>query len=232
MDRYNFNTNRRNSNCSGPGRPAAGMTLLEVVVALAIVSILAGAMVPIIVAQVDRENYLKTVKELDTLSDGLDAYFEDHGAFPVSLESSDFLGRYVQTGVDRDTITDAWGGARLYGYVLSRNKDMATIISVGPNGIAEQGKADDIMCKVYGAVAGNRRTRTQLDLIALALEQFLAGGKSLTGNWLGVDRENLGLGTEFDRDGFGTPFKSAGDCISIRSAGPDRRFNTGDDLTL
>jgi prepilin-type N-terminal cleavage/methylation domain-containing protein len=211
-----------------------GLTLLEVVVAVAIVSILAGAMVPMIVAQADREKLLGTIRELDTLDSALAAYFGDHGAFPAALDAPDFLGVYLAPGVNQEAITDAWGADRTYRYFCSQGREgeRALLLSVGPDGQFDRGEGDDITCRVYGAVAGNRRTRARLDLISGALERFLAGGGQLAGDWQRTDRAALGLGPTFERDGFGTPFQSSSQPLSIRSAGADRRFHTEDDLTL
>lgn len=54
---------------------------------------------------------------------------------------------------------------------------------------------------------------------------------SLTGNW-STDRVTLGLGSEYQTDGYGTDFSLDPSTYVLRSAGADRTMNTADDLTL
>jgi len=67
-------------------RGEAGFTLMELVVALAIVAIMAGTIAPMAYNQVKRARKDATLRELDTLTDGLLAFYEDTGRFPTEGE--------------------------------------------------------------------------------------------------------------------------------------------------
>lgn len=64
----------------------SGFTLMELVVALAIVAIMAGTIAPLAYNQVKRARKEATLIELATLNDGLVAFYEDTGRFPSEGE--------------------------------------------------------------------------------------------------------------------------------------------------
>ncbi len=63
-----------------------GFTLIEVVIAVAIVAILAGAVVPMAFRQIVKAKEEATAIELNTISDGLVEFYEDTGRFPSEGE--------------------------------------------------------------------------------------------------------------------------------------------------
>lgn len=209
-----------------------GFTLLEAVVTITILAVLASIAVPMVVAEADREARTKTRRELQALAAALEAYFADHGEFPRKLTEDDFLDVYLSAGVDQDAVRDQWGERRTYHYERDEHKLAVVVTSVGPNGRYDGGGEDDLVCRVSGVPVGNRRTRSKLDVIGAALARFIAAGGELKGEWKKHDREALGLGPEFERDGFGRAFRTEKDVISVRSAGADGKFDTKDDLTL
>ncbi len=62
--------------------------------------------------------------------------------------------------------------------------------------------------------------------------QLIFEPATLIGDWALVDRDRLGLGAEYDNDGWGTPFISVAGTLSVFSAGPDRIPYTADDITF
>lgn len=211
-------------------RRAAGFTLIELIVVLGVMSILLAAAVPLAGAAIDAERRSEVRQALQQIDAALQDFYYDHAAFPASLGDSTFLGVYLGGGVGGRTIQDPWGvGAGLiYSVVAATNT--ARVHSRGENGRDDGFAAEEWSVAVPGAVAGLRRTHERMRLILAALAQRLAGGGSLTGNW-STDRAAMGLGSDYQNDGFGTAFSLDAATKTLRSAGPDRAFGTADDLT-
>lgn len=208
----------------------SGFSLLEVVVVIAIVGILAGTAAPLVNGAIDQQRRAGVQGELADLSEALQDYYYDHGAFPMSLDATDFLGVYLVPGVDGTAVVDGWGFAPTYAYVRTLSPDIAIVRSVGPDGAYDAGGDDDIELSVPGSVPGSRRTRERMRVIVEVLASFLESGGTLTGDWT-ADRTNMGLGAPYHDDGFGTPFRLDAATYVLQSAGPDRVLGTADDLT-
>lgn len=204
-----------------------GFTLIELIVVLAVMSILLGSMVPLLSATQAAERYSIVEGELDALGDSLTAYYYDQGSFPTSLTQVGFYGTYVLPGVDDDRLRDEWGGKTYYRLSTTTNPDTITVYSVGDDGADAGASAEQWKVAVSGAEPGNRRTRIKMRIIAGAMSDFLASGGTLTGTW-SADRVALGLGQEYQADGFGTDFLLQS--YVLRSAGADRQAGTSDDL--
>ena len=212
-------------------RPRArGFTLVEVIVVLAVMALLVGAALPLTTSLIDRDRETEVNNELAAIAQALDDYYFDHGSFPTSVSDAAFLNVYLQGGVNGTAIRDSWGGNVDYLYSRTSNPDTATVYSRGTNGIDDGVANETLKVVVSGAVAGNRRTRDRIRVIVEALGNFLEGGGTLTGTWA-TDRVNLGLGSEYATDGFGTAFTLSATTYVLRSAGADRALNTADDLT-
>ena len=56
---------------------------MEVIIAVAIVSIMAGALAPVIYHEINMARSAATSRELDLLKDGLLDFYEDTGRFPA-----------------------------------------------------------------------------------------------------------------------------------------------------
>lgn len=108
-------------------RHRGGFTLMEIVVAVAIVAILAAAVTPLAYREITRAREEATLDELAALRQGLLDFYHDTGRFPSETEglgalltdpgAAGWRGPYVggNSGVPlAETTTDAWGGTYLY----------------------------------------------------------------------------------------------------------------------
>lgn len=211
------------------GVKQSGFTLIEVVIVLLVISILAGTIAPLASATVRAERIERVQSELEELTDALTAYYYENAAFPASLDATDFLGVHLSSGVDRGRIRDEWGGA-FYRVSRSTNPDTWVIWSIGEDAVNSGSGSEDFVVTVSGSAAGDKRTRERLRIIAASLAEFIAGSGTLTGNWT-TDRAAMGLGAEYQSDGYGTDFRIDASTRVVRSAGSDRQFSTADDLT-
>ncbi len=211
-------------------RCSKGFTLIELIVVIAVISILAGTLIPLVSAT-QRARHIDTVlQELETIADALDSYYFENGSFPSSLTASGFYGSFLLPGVEDARIKDEWGGG-YYKVFASSDPDVMTVYSVGENGRDDGASSETFKVVVRGEHPGNRRTRERMRIIASVLAVYLSGGGILTGTW-STDRAAMGLGSEYQKDGFGTDFTLSASTLLLRSAGADRSFNTSDDLTL
>jgi hypothetical protein len=160
----------------------------------------------------------------------LENHWFDKASFPTTLAATTFLGVYLQPGTGNTSIYDSWGGYVQYRYVVSAAAGTATVYSRGENGVDNGAANEEFKVIVYAAVPGLLKTRQRMRVIVETLANFLEAGGTLTGTWA-TDRTAMGLGAEYATDGFGTAFTLTPSTLTLRSAGPDRRMNTTDDVT-
>lgn len=167
---------------SSTGRPRArgGFTLIEVIVVVAILSILAASLAPLVAAQIDQARRQATEDHLEVLADGLRAYERDVNAFPPdtgddvadlgeleadTLGLTDWNGPYVTARWDAgDYASDAWGGTIDYAYTPGA----ATALLTSPGRDGAPATADDIALTVvrdYGGV--QRRVEVTYETLKL-----------------------------------------------------------------
>lgn len=79
-------------------KAAAGFTLLEMLVVVAILMLLAGLILAAINAARDRAKHLKVKQAVVQLKTALDAYYADYSGFPHITEENSILGPYYVTG--------------------------------------------------------------------------------------------------------------------------------------
>jgi len=142
---------------------AAGFTLIEIIVVIAVISILAGTMVPSVVSQMDHHRAKATRDEMQALyqavvgtpDSGGDGYLADMGGLPASLTDlvqqgsqpgyalhlagvgMGWEGPYLVGGfADGSWLTDAWGHNYTY------NAATGQVTSPGRDG--QTGTSDDI----------------------------------------------------------------------------------------
>lgn len=100
----------------------SGFSLLEIIVALAIMTIVVGAAIPVISVSIDRSKKEETRNELNALKTAVEGYFEDLWAFPPDLNNllqnlsgaSGWVGPYISPPLSKHGSTlpvvdkDAW----------------------------------------------------------------------------------------------------------------------------
>jgi general secretion pathway protein G len=161
---------------------AYGFTLIELVMLLAIVSIMAAVVAPLLAEQIDRQRTSSTKVHLNTLSDALRAYHLDVDSFPTdSGDDSADLGQLVsnnagaggwngpylsQAYFSGDYAVDPWGSSIDYAHTGGTN----TALLTSPGTDHTLGSADDIQLSVHmNAHSMERRirdTNERLKLIA------------------------------------------------------------------
>ncbi|MBM3253702.1 MAG: prepilin-type N-terminal cleavage/methylation domain-containing protein [Candidatus Omnitrophica bacterium] len=137
----------------------AGFTLIELIVVMAIIIILAGAVSG--TSQIARKKALtsKTKAAISSLETALSMYETDCGVFPPSGNSnmvSELIGPSTQTGWNGPYMTfksselsggafiDPWGSPYVYTNPGAHNTSSVDIYSLGPNKTDESGTGDDI----------------------------------------------------------------------------------------
>ena len=127
-------------------KTASGFTLIEIVIAVAMVAVLAGAMVPLVFREIQATREDATLEELKAIRTGLLECYEDTGRFPTEAEGlaalvadpgiNGWQGPYVG-GAQGDPAVevndDSWGAQ--YSYDLDPTTDpvgAADVVIVSP----------------------------------------------------------------------------------------------------
>jgi len=142
---------------TNPTNPSArsrrrGFTLIEVLLVLVILVILAGMAVTAY-GPMQRSAYMRAAKtQIGAFRVPLSAYWLDMGDFPATAQGLDALrmapadmgggGRWMGPYLDIDVPNDPWGRPYQYQYPGVVDPTMASIWSMGPDGI--NGSQDDI----------------------------------------------------------------------------------------
>jgi prepilin-type N-terminal cleavage/methylation domain-containing protein len=207
-----------------------GFTLIELIVVLAVLSVLLGAAVPLAGAVVEADRRQEARRELADIAAALESYYVEHASLPTGLSDATFLGLHLQPGVGGTTLVDAFGAGQPYLYSVDNVANTATVRSRGENGI-DDGLAEEHLVVVHGSVPGVARTYQRFRLIVEVLANHIESGGAVAGSWPSL-RAAIGLGAAYDRDGFGTVFDWDAATHTLTSAGPDRALGTADDITL
>ena len=164
---------------SQPVRTSA-FSLIELIVAVTIMAILAGAAVPITSKVLTYRARQATSTELQTLSDASAAYFRDTSAIPADIESllvvpkgtSGWSGPYLP-GVVTDSITgltgyqvDAWSRA----YTTGVSGDVLTITSMAED--AKKATSDDLSIQLDVTPIRREMTVDRLETINQAVTLY------------------------------------------------------------
>jgi type II secretory pathway pseudopilin PulG len=140
--------------------------MIEVIVVLAIVSVLAAIVVPLATVFEDRAREEATREEMQGIERALVAWYEDHGAFPDHLDSLAVRG-YLDADFDTDAhTTDAWHET----YDYSPAGMTADLVSAGVDRTPSTG--DDLALTVTGTRHARRETRDEMETIHVALRHY------------------------------------------------------------
>jgi general secretion pathway protein G len=121
--------------------PAAGFTLLELLVVMVIIGLLAGFVAPRYFAQVGKSQVKVARAQLDALDKALDQFRLDVGRYPTTEEGLNALvaqpsgeaswaGPYLKKGVP----ADPWGRAYVYAQPGTHNGNDFDLQSYGKDG--------------------------------------------------------------------------------------------------
>lgn len=173
----------------------SGFTLIEIIVAVAIVAVLAGAITPLVFRELLQAREEATLRELRALSSGLVAFYEDTGRLPSQAEGlaalvvdpvvAGWQGPYVGGGRGdpvAEATTDAFGRAYVYDlapWTSPAGLADAIIASGGSDGVITSrttgglwtvaGDGDDLLeLVVLGPVNRDKLSRCQMELAAIA----------------------------------------------------------------
>jgi general secretion pathway protein G len=178
-----------------PRPPRRGFTLIEVIVAVAIVAVLAGAITPMVFRELMQAREEATLRELAALESGLVAFYEDTGRLPTAdeglaaLAADPGVGRWQGPYVASDrgdpvqeVTTDAFGTAYVYDPEPTTDPAdaaAAVLVSAGSDGTVTCGRpgatwtlapdGDDLIRPVALApVARGQHRDCEAELAALA----------------------------------------------------------------
>ncbi len=129
---------------------AAGFTLLELLVVMAIIGLLAGYVAPRYFAQIGKSEVKAARAQMDSLEKALDQYRLDTGHYPSQEQGLAALikrpsnePRWDGPYLKKDVPLDPWG--RPYGYKIPSEKGDYDLVSLGKDGApGGTGEAADI----------------------------------------------------------------------------------------
>jgi prepilin-type N-terminal cleavage/methylation domain-containing protein len=154
-----------------------GFTLLEIVIAVAILAILAGAVLPLAGKAFQSKARAATRNEAAAIAEAVGLYVHDTLAFPAAVDELlvrpagvlGWTGPYLPYMTDdplsaeSDWTVDAWSRP----YALALVGDVLTIASGGPDG--ETGGDDDVVFQVDATPVRRARTLEQLAVLNRAV---------------------------------------------------------------
>ncbi len=91
-------------------RNKCGFTLIELMVAVAIMVLLAGLGIPTMVHQYAKSKRLKAISQIQRLEAALENYKADMGAYPVELTENEYFGSTTTDRNKRKAIIEALSG--------------------------------------------------------------------------------------------------------------------------
>lgn len=200
----------------------SGFTILELIVVVAILSVLAGAAVPVATRAWNAAARRATRQRLDELARSSLAFFRDTSREPRDvlelLERPDdvasWIGPYVAIETrdpalgDHPIALDAW--SRPIAIESAPGADSIALVSRGPDGLASE---DDLAVEVDFTPARRERTLAAQEEIEAAIERFAARhpGERLPLLWSQARTRLISEGCldprlPTERDGWGRPF--------------------------
>lgn len=104
---------------SSKNRPSEGFTLLELVIVLAVMTILAGVLLPVVKQILDSAKVSKVVALVDTLTNACKRYYKDTKTFATEKGNSSALSAHTLAFYPGDGKVDGWNGPYLDGPVMN-----------------------------------------------------------------------------------------------------------------
>lgn len=177
-----------------PDARRGGFTLLELLVAISILSVLAGVAVPATARAIQKKRVDGTETELASLLLSAGEYFTDTGKFPKNIEDlgedpsvTGWAGPYVQH-FDTDAMSgaagytvDGWGTE----YRIKKSGNVLTLESAGPDRRFNK-QSDNIVVQLDVTRIRREQTLAELQLINQAIyhyNQTYLVSNPLTTNW-------------------------------------------------
>ncbi|MBN2170463.1 MAG: type II secretion system protein GspG [Candidatus Krumholzibacteriota bacterium] len=209
---------------------ARGFTLIEVIIAVAIVAIMAGAIAPVAFRQVARARHDATQQELGRIRAALEDYYEDTGAFPAEADGLGALvadpgvagwqGPYLGSGASGDPLravrSDAFGENYVYDLAPSVTGAAVDLIVASPGinkrlelrrtgtwNLTAADTLDDIFVVLATAPldrAKRRDTVEELDTLADAARAFYEDNGAFPTSLALLETQYLDAG--FEQDAF------------------------------
>ena len=178
-----------------------GFTLLEIVIAVAIIALMAGAVTPLVFREIQAAKEDATTSELAAIKTGLQDFFADTGRFPSESEGlvalvtdpglAGWSGPYVGGGSRSPALevaSDAFGGSYLYDLHPTTNPPGAADALVASGGADQTvtfgsvggtwnlaGSGDDLVVLVSAGSLNREKillTRTRMETIAEAIRNY------------------------------------------------------------
>ena len=205
-----------------------GLTLLELIVVMAIITILAGVAVPTLSTFIDNKTTDESAERMQVISDSMQSYARDLLALPGSLDDlasssatnwrGPYIPKYIQgwAATEPDFRNDNWGRALQWS---AGSDNTGTITCAGPNGV--MGDDDDLSLEVDIRPLLRELTVDRLRIVNTAIQAYNAqdqGEDPLTGNAEAVV-DSLKVGgflpdtQSWDYDLFGTRFNTDGNPV-------------------
>jgi prepilin-type N-terminal cleavage/methylation domain-containing protein len=163
------------------GRSVSGFSLLEIIVALSIMTIIVGTAIPVISVSIDRKKKEETRQELNALKTAVEGYFQDVRALPPSLDDLEnnlvkvagWVGPYINPPLSLSASTlpvitkDAWNMDYRVTFTGSSRME---IRSPGRGGAF--GTSDDIAVDVDVTYLRRKDTLAELEIINTAIQVY------------------------------------------------------------
>jgi len=112
-----------------PHKPASGFTIMEILIVLAIISILSGLFYPTLIASRDRANVVKAATDLRQITLALSLYYDVNGVYPCFDEnwsdvkeqiwSEPFLSKWPKQPTSWGGRTYHWANSQWERYSIS-----------------------------------------------------------------------------------------------------------------
>ena len=219
-----------------------GFTLLEVIVVLAIISVVAGIVGTVIGTSVLSTEIEASEDRMESLRDALLAYYADTDEFPAATGDSEtdladlvtdpgavgWNGPYISSGFEgSDFSHDAW--KRPMAYTYSWGTASCVIASNGPDGIS--GNSDDMIMTVDATAVYRRKTdrvRQELEVIKAAAQLYATNNGSYPGGITDLFSGGYLSDESYRRDEWLTTYRV--ESSQFISYGPDMALGGGDDI--